>query len=106
MSSIQASSLTRFLTNVKISMAPFSPASKSSKIFLSRIVTSDAINANPTLKIVTDTHADVNKPPVLSVTYKDGKTLELQTAEMNINDVLRQVGRHARKLQEKEDALA
>jgi len=56
------------------------------------------------LKIVTSSHADINKAPTLSITYKDGKTLELQTGDMKVNDVLRQVGKHARKLQEKEDA--
>ncbi|KAG0343034.1 39S ribosomal protein L44, mitochondrial [Podila humilis] len=98
--------MAKFLTQVKVTMAPFSPASKSSKIFLSRIITNASLTANPTLKIVTSSHADVNKAPSISVTYKDGKTLELQTADMKVNDVLRQVGKHARKLQEKEEASA
>ncbi|KAF9217727.1 hypothetical protein BGZ59_000645 [Podila verticillata] len=101
---MSASSMSKFMTQVKVTMAPFSPTSKASKIFLSRIVTNDSLAANPTLKIVTSSHADINKAPTLSVTYKDGKTLELQTGDMKVNDVLRQVGKHARKLQEKEDA--
>ncbi|KAK3836453.1 MAG: hypothetical protein JOS17DRAFT_734227 [Linnemannia elongata] len=101
-----AASMSKFLTQVKVTMAPFAPASKSSKIFLSRIITNDAMAANPTLKIVTESHADLNKPPVISVTYKDGKTLQLLTGDMKVNDVLRQVGKHARKLQEKEEASA
>jgi hypothetical protein len=73
---------------------------------LSRIITSDSLAVNPTLKIVTDSHADVLKPATIHVTYKDGKTLDLKASEMKVNDVLRQVGKHARKLQEKEDATA
>ncbi|KAG0359120.1 39S ribosomal protein L44, mitochondrial [Podila minutissima] len=103
---MSASSMSKFMTQVKVTMAPFSPTSKASKIFLSRIITNDALAANPALKIVTSSHADVNKAPTISVTYKDGKTLELQTGDMKVNDVLRQVGKHARKLQEKEDASA
>ncbi|KAG0369065.1 hypothetical protein BGZ54_000432 [Gamsiella multidivaricata] len=87
-------------------MAPFSPASKTAKIFLSRIITSDATAANPTLKIVTDSHADVTKSATIHVTYKDGKTLDLKADDMKVNDVLRQVGKHAKKLQEKEDAAS
>ncbi|KAF9920673.1 39S ribosomal protein L44, mitochondrial [Linnemannia zychae] len=101
---MSAASLSKFMTQVKVSMAPFSPASKTAKIFLSRIVTNDALNVNPTMKIVTESHADLNKAPSIHITYKDGKTLELQPGEMKIDDVLRQVGKHARKLQEKEDA--
>ncbi|KAF9925841.1 39S ribosomal protein L44, mitochondrial [Mortierella antarctica] len=103
---MSAASMSKFLTQVKVSMAPFSPASKSAKIFLSRIITNDSMAANPALKIVTQSHADVTKAPQISITYKDGKTLDLQTGEMKVNDVLRQVGKHARKLQEKEDATA
>ncbi|KAG0305868.1 39S ribosomal protein L44, mitochondrial [Dissophora globulifera] len=101
---MSAASMSKFLTQVKVSMAPFSPASKSAKIFLSRIITNDAIAANPALKIVTDSHADVSKSATIHVTYKDGKTLDINAGEMKVNDVLRQVGKHARKLQEKEDA--
>ncbi|KAF9565950.1 39S ribosomal protein L44, mitochondrial [Mortierella alpina] len=103
---MSAASMSKFLTQVKVSMAPFSPASKSAKIFLSRIITNDSLAANPALKIVTQSHADVSKAPLISITYKDGKTLDLQSGEMKVNDVLRQVGKHARKLQEKEDATA
>ncbi|KAF9584960.1 hypothetical protein BGW38_004484 [Lunasporangiospora selenospora] len=98
---MSASSLAKFITQIKVSMAPFSPASKTSKM-----VTKDAIAANPALKVVTESHADVDKAPTLFVAYKDGKTLNLETGDMKINDVLRQVGKHARKLQEKEDASA
>ncbi|GJJ76419.1 large subunit ribosomal protein L53 [Entomortierella parvispora] len=103
---MSAANMTRFLTQVKVTLAPFAPASKTSKIFLSRIITSDALAANPTLKIVTDSHADISKPPTISVTYKDGKTLDINAGDMKVNDVLRQVGKHARKLQEKEEANA
>ncbi|KAF9411945.1 hypothetical protein BGZ94_001193 [Podila epigama] len=101
---MSAPSMVKYMTQVKVTMAPFSPAAKSSKIFLSRIITNDALAASPALKIVTNSHADVNKAPTVSITYKDGKVLELKTGEMKVNDVLRQVGKHARKLQEKEDA--
>ncbi|KAI7822132.1 hypothetical protein BC939DRAFT_454082 [Gamsiella multidivaricata] len=103
---MSAASMSKFLTQVKVSMAPFSPASKTAKIFLSRIITSDATAANPTLKIVTDSHADVTKSATIHVTYKDGKTLDLKADDMKVNDVLRQVGKHAKKLQEKEDAAS
>ncbi|KAF9185258.1 hypothetical protein BGZ51_008623 [Haplosporangium sp. Z 767] len=103
---MSAASMSKFLTQIKVSMAPFSPASKTSKIFLSRIITNDALAANPALKVILDSHADVTKAPLISVTYKDGKTLDLQAGDMKVNDVLRQVGKHARKLQEKEDATS
>ncbi|KAF8939238.1 hypothetical protein BGZ58_010321 [Dissophora ornata] len=103
---MSAASMSKFLTQVKVSMAPFSPSSKTAKIFLSRIITNDSLAANPALKIVTDSHADLTKPSTIQVTYKDGKTLELKTDDIKVNDVLRQVGKHAKKLQEKEDATA
>ncbi|KAG0255380.1 hypothetical protein BG011_005170 [Mortierella polycephala] len=101
---MSAASMSKFLTQIKVSMAPFSPASKTAKIFLSRIVTNDALAVNPTLNVVMNSHADVTKAPLISITYKDGKTLDLQAGDMKVDDVLRQVGKHARKLQEKEDA--
>ncbi|KAG0050885.1 39S ribosomal protein L44, mitochondrial [Gryganskiella cystojenkinii] len=103
---MSATTMAKFMTQVKVTLAPFSPASKTSKIFLSRIITSDALTANPALKIITESHADVSKPPKITVTYKDGKTLDINAGEMKVNDVLRQVGKHTRKLQEKEEASA
>jgi hypothetical protein len=76
------------------------------RIFLSRIITNGSVAANPALKIVTDSHADTSKPSTIHITYKDGKTLDLKADEMKINEVLRQVGKHAKKLQEKEDTVA
>ncbi|KAF9365679.1 hypothetical protein BGX34_009014 [Mortierella sp. NVP85] len=103
---MSAPSMSKFMTHIKVSMAPFSPSSKTTKIFLSRIITNGSMAANPALKIVTDSHADISKPSTIHITYKDGKTLDLKTDEMKINEVLRQVGKHAKKLQEKEDTVA
>ncbi|KAI1310806.1 39S ribosomal protein L44, mitochondrial [Mortierella claussenii] len=101
---MSAASMSKFLTHIKVSMSPFAPSAKTAKIFLSRIVTNDAMAANPALSIITDSHADTSKPATIHITFKDGKILDLKAEDMNINDVLRQVGKHARKLQEKEDA--
>ncbi|KAI8363708.1 hypothetical protein B0O80DRAFT_378394 [Mortierella sp. GBAus27b] len=95
--------MSKFMTQIKVSMAPFAPTSKTAKIFLSRIITKGALAANPAIKIVTDSHADTSKPSSIHITYKDGKTLDLKTDEMKISEVLRQAGKHAKKLQEKED---
>jgi hypothetical protein len=42
---------------------------------------------------------------ILNVKYKDGKTLELATSKFGINDVLHTFGKHAKKLQDAEDAM-
>ncbi|RUP46008.1 hypothetical protein BC936DRAFT_147463 [Jimgerdemannia flammicorona] len=98
--------LMKHINEVKVTLAPFSITAKSSRLFLARIMTDKARIANPALKVSTTILSDVDAKPSINVTYRDGKKLEVQAGEMNIDSVIMIVNKHAKKLQEEQDATA
>ncbi|KAL1919719.1 mitochondrial 54S ribosomal mL53 domain-containing protein [Calcarisporiella thermophila] len=101
------SNFIKYIDTLKISFSPFhsSPGTKSSRIFLSRVMTAKARLINPNLKLTTSLLSG-QAPSQILVTYRDGKKLEISPdkSNMKIDDVLGLVNEHARKLQEKEEA--
>ncbi|KAI9229172.1 MAG: hypothetical protein DHS80DRAFT_22653 [Piptocephalis tieghemiana] len=98
------SQIVRHAASIKLTFPPISFKAKSARIFLSRIQTEEAFQANPTCKITTDLNLQAPDATV-SVKYKDGKTMDLVTSTIPVQEVLSVFGKHAKKLQEAEDAL-
>ncbi|KAF2650190.1 hypothetical protein K491DRAFT_609355 [Lophiostoma macrostomum CBS 122681] len=93
--------LTRFLTEVRVKFNPFSPRSKSARLFLTLIPP----NARATgMKIEAKMLPRTSKEPAsLDVKFRDGKELSLDIDKMRITEVMEQVDRHSRMLARKEE---
>ncbi|KAI7869131.1 hypothetical protein BDF14DRAFT_1785154 [Spinellus fusiger] len=97
---------TKQLDQVRVTLSPFNAASKSTRLFLYRINTDTTRKLNPMMKITTQVMADPATASHISVVYRDGKTLSMATDSLKINHVLQVIGKHAKKLEEAEQAKA
>ncbi|KAL0082223.1 hypothetical protein J3Q64DRAFT_1235786 [Phycomyces blakesleeanus] len=94
------------INEVRIALSPFNTASKSSRLFINRISTNESRKLNPTIKIVTDVLADPKAESVINVLYRDGKTLKVESDKLKIDNLVQVVSKHAKKLEEAEQAKA
>ncbi|KAI8882425.1 hypothetical protein K501DRAFT_221310 [Backusella circina FSU 941] len=92
------------ITEIKVALAPFNAASKSSRLFLNQVNTNGARKVNPTIKISTNILSDPAAPSHINVVYRDGQKLSLEADKMKINTILQTVNKHAKKLEEIERA--
>lgn len=90
--------ITKYLAAVDAQILPFSrKASKSTRLFLSLLMTDAAKQVNAT-KIKTNLQVPQDSQPTLKITYKDGKTLELDPSTLRISDLVNQVNAHSKSL--------
>lgn len=93
--------ITRFLTDVRVTFNPFSPRSKSARLFLSLIppnARADGMKIESTMLPRTS-----KAPATLGVKFKDGKEINLDLSTMRIPQVVEEVDRHSRSLARKEE---
>jgi len=92
--------ITKFLTNISVTLNPFSNLSKSARIFLSLLPP----DSRQTIKINTKLLARTSdQPPKIAVTFKDGKLVELDAGKLSIKDLVEELDRHSRILRKKEE---
>ncbi|KAI9302949.1 hypothetical protein BJ944DRAFT_289761 [Cunninghamella echinulata] len=96
--------LMRHINEVKASLSPFNVASRSTRLLLNRINTNEARKANPALKINTIILNDAQAPSHIDIVYRDGNKLSVSPDKMNIESLMLVVNKHAKKLEEKEQA--
>ncbi|KAI9496286.1 hypothetical protein BDB00DRAFT_758817 [Zychaea mexicana] len=96
--------LMRHINDIKVSLSPFNTASKASRLFLNRVNTNEARKLNPALKITTTILSDAQAPSRIDVVYRDGKKLGLDTDKLKIDNIVELVNKHAKKLEEVEQA--
>ncbi|CAG8471854.1 8511_t:CDS:2 [Ambispora gerdemannii] len=94
----------KYINQVNVKFSPFAKNARTPRIFLSRVMMDEARLLNPHIKINTTVFTDINAQPSISVTFRDGKTLDFATEAMKIDDVLNVVKKHARKLRDLEEA--
>ncbi|ORY08202.1 39S ribosomal protein L53/MRP-L53-domain-containing protein [Clohesyomyces aquaticus] len=95
--------ITRFLTDVRVKFNPFSPRSKSARIFLSLMPPNARADG---MKIESKMLPRASKDPAtLALKFKDGKEMNLDLEKMRITEVTEQVDRHSRQLARKEELL-
>ncbi|KAI8056298.1 uncharacterized protein B0P05DRAFT_591366 [Gilbertella persicaria] len=92
------------ITEVKVALAPFNIASKSSRLFLNHINTNAARKVNPSIKISTDILNDPKATSHIQVVYRDGQKLAFDADKLKINNIIQVVNKHAKKLEEIEQA--
>ncbi|KAI8638240.1 hypothetical protein BD408DRAFT_485688 [Parasitella parasitica] len=92
------------ITEIKVALSPFNAASKSSRLFLNHVNTNGARKVNPTIKIATDVLSDPVAPSRIQVVYRDGEKLALESDKMKVGNILQVVNKHAKKLEEIEQA--
>ncbi|CDH52755.1 hypothetical protein RO3G_02175 [Lichtheimia corymbifera JMRC:FSU:9682] len=96
--------LVKQITEIKVALAPFNKASKASRLFLNRVNTDETRKINPAIKISTQFLQDAKAPSRIDVVYRDGKKMGLETDKMNIDSLMELVNKHAKKLDEVEQA--
>ncbi|KAI9484124.1 MAG: hypothetical protein EXX96DRAFT_560997 [Benjaminiella poitrasii] len=92
------------INEIKVALAPFNAASKSSRLFLNHMNTNSARKINPTIKINTTILNNPTAPSQIEVIYRDGQKITLEADKMKINNILQVVNKHAKKLDEIEQA--
>ncbi len=80
--------ITSYFTNVSVRFNPFSPNSRSSKLFLSMLPRKGT-------KIQTSI---ANAPAHVAITFKDGKRIDLESEYMSVKDLMEQADAHSRRL--------
>ncbi|KXS21167.1 hypothetical protein M427DRAFT_151292 [Gonapodya prolifera JEL478] len=93
----------RQVSRIMVEFAPRDVHARSLRTFLLHVSDDGKRESNPNCRIQT-TIADRVATPGLQVTYKDGKSLNMVTSSMTAEEILREFRRHARALQEDEDA--
>ncbi|SAM04057.1 hypothetical protein [Absidia glauca] len=118
----------RHINEVKIAMSPFNASSKSARLvlthgstmitnnllslslqhrlLLSRVNTNEARKANPAIKILTTILNDVKAPSQVDIVYRDGNKVSVKPDQMNIDTLMQTVNKHAKKLEEADQANA
>ncbi|MCJ1252656.1 39S ribosomal protein L44, mitochondrial [Lignoscripta atroalba] len=87
--------ITKFITDVSTKFNPFSKRAKTCRVFLAHLPP----NARQTMKITTKLLPRGSKEgSMLSLKFKDGKEMELDTEKLSIKDVMEEVDRHSRGL--------
>ncbi|KAI8361735.1 hypothetical protein BD560DRAFT_404561 [Blakeslea trispora] len=92
------------ITEIKVALAPFNAASKSSRLFLNHVNTNSARKVNPTIKISTEVLSDAKAPSHIQIAYRDGQKLAFDSDKLKINNIIQIVNKHAKKLEEIEQA--
>ncbi|KAF2186855.1 hypothetical protein K469DRAFT_629559 [Zopfia rhizophila CBS 207.26] len=95
--------ITRFLTDVRVKFNPFSPRSKSARLFLSLMPPSARSNGMKIESQMLPRHS--KEPAFLGLKFKDGKEMKLDLDKMRITEVMEEVDRHSRQLARKEELL-
>ncbi|KAI8579626.1 hypothetical protein K450DRAFT_240728 [Umbelopsis ramanniana AG] len=98
--------LFKHINQVQVAMSPFNVSSRSARLFLNRVQTDAARKASPGLKINTQVLSDPAAKSVIDIAYRDGKKLSFQADEYNIDHIMNMVNKHAKKLEEIEQANA
>ncbi|MCJ1300355.1 39S ribosomal protein L44, mitochondrial [Hypocenomyce scalaris] len=94
--------ITKFITDVSTKFNPFSKRGKTCRIFLAQLPPS----ARQTMKINTKILPRTSREgSTLSLKFKDGKELQLDTEKLTIKDVMEEVDRHSRMLNRQADLM-
>ncbi|KAJ4420025.1 39S ribosomal protein L44, mitochondrial [Gnomoniopsis sp. IMI 355080] len=93
--------ITRFITEVTTKVNPFSPKSKSVRLFLNSLPSKSRSQGTAiSTKLLPRATMDKNS---LVVKFKDGKQLDLDCENMTIQSLIEECDRHSRALQKQAD---
>jgi len=93
--------LTRFITEVNTKFNPFSIHSRATRLFLSNLPpNARAMGMQINTVMLARTSAEPNS---ISVKFKDGKEMTLDSETMGIKSIIEEVDRHSRALQKQAD---
>ncbi|KAI9720359.1 MAG: hypothetical protein M1812_002864 [Candelaria pacifica] len=92
--------ITKFITAVSTKFNPFNPRAKTARVFLSLLPP----NARQTMKVNTLLLPKASKEASnLSLKFKDGKEMHLDTEKLGIKEIMEEVDRHSRILSRQEE---
>lgn len=82
--------ITKYFANVLVRFNPFSPAAKSSRLFLARVPASAKLNYK-----ILDKETDI---PEIKVEFKDKHVMTANPAEMSLEELKEHFNSHSRRL--------
>ncbi|KAI9349085.1 hypothetical protein BDR26DRAFT_1004213 [Obelidium mucronatum] len=91
-----------FIEKIAVSFAPVAKNSRSARTFLYQITADRHRDANPKLALTVN-QSDAIRKPTIEVLYRDKKKLILESANLKVTDIMRDIQKHAKKLQLEED---
>ncbi|KAM7209076.1 39S ribosomal protein L53/MRP-L53 domain containing protein [Naviculisporaceae sp. PSN 640] len=93
--------ISRFITEVRTTFNPFSPKTRSIRLFLSNLPpTARAEGMSIQTQLLPKTSKEASS---LYIKFKDGKEMNLDVESMGIKSIVEEVDRHSRQLQKKAD---
>ncbi|KAJ3056967.1 hypothetical protein HK097_002345 [Rhizophlyctis rosea] len=95
----------KYIDKVIVRFAPLSPKSRSARTFLQAVSANKYLTVNPKAVIEVDASDKVPKPSVY-VQYVDKKVLEFDTETMDAQEIIRDIGRHSKRLRLEADIKA
>ncbi|KAF2224240.1 hypothetical protein BDZ85DRAFT_195579 [Elsinoe ampelina] len=95
--------ITRYLTSVNATFSAFNPRSgKTARSFLA-MLPPNARSSGMKINVKMLPQAQANQPGTLSLSFKDGKQMDLDIETLKIRDIQREVDRHSRGLTRQEE---
>ncbi|CAH2445839.1 54S ribosomal protein L44, mitochondrial [Komagataella phaffii CBS 7435] len=88
--------ITKYFTKVSVKFNPFGPEAKGARLFLAALPSSLKKSCTINYEVL---NSQSNKKPIIEVTYKDKKTLDVNPTSLNFNELSNLFDRHSRKLQ-------
>ncbi|KAI8824695.1 hypothetical protein BJ741DRAFT_632992 [Chytriomyces cf. hyalinus JEL632] len=92
----------QFIDKLAISFAPLAKNARSARTFLYQVTADRHREANPKL-VLAVTQNDAVRRPMIEVLYRDKTKLSLDCSNLKVADIVKDVGKHAKKLQLEED---
>mmetsp|Transcript_6961 Transcript_6961/g.6930 ORF Transcript_6961/g.6930 Transcript_6961/m.6930 type:complete len:99 (+) Transcript_6961:1967-2263(+) len=93
--------ITKYFTKVSVKFDPFTPSSRSARLFLSRIPPSMKGACKIDYKVLTAS-CPASEKPVVEVTFKDKHVMQADPETMNFKDLSIHFDSHSRQLAIKE----
>ncbi|KAJ3297105.1 hypothetical protein HDU79_004712 [Rhizoclosmatium sp. JEL0117] len=91
-----------FVDKLAINFAPIAKSSRSARTFLFQITADGHKDLNPKLALAVNQNDSIRKPSI-EVTYRDKKHLIIESGSLKVADIMRDIQKHAKKLQLEED---
>ncbi|KAJ3016176.1 UNVERIFIED_CONTAM: hypothetical protein HDU68_012378 [Siphonaria sp. JEL0065] len=91
-----------YIDKIALSFAPVAKNARSARTFLYQITADRHRDANPKMVLAVN-QSDAVRKPTIEILYRDKKKLVLETSNLKVADIMRDIQKHAKKLQLEED---
>ncbi|KAI8618544.1 hypothetical protein BC830DRAFT_1253566 [Chytriomyces sp. MP71] len=92
----------QFIEKMSISFAPLAKNARSARTFLYQVTADRHKDANPKLSMTVNQNDSIKKPTI-EIVYRDKKKLVIDSSNLKVADIVKDIGKHTKKLQLEED---